>query len=77
MIVGKGDVKVLILGMQTYKEGNKTAVQWFTSSQRDTGCLCVQRDTETECVYELTGKNGVRLVYNAASVESWSECSPR
>lgn len=54
--------------MQKYKEGNKTAVEWFTSSQRD---------TESECVYELLGKNKVSLVYNAELEESWSDCSPR
>lgn len=64
----KGNVEVLIPGMQKYKEGNKTAVEWFTSSQRD---------TESECVYELLGKNKVSLVYNAELEESWSDCSPR
>lgn len=67
MSVSKRDVEVLIPGMQKYKEGNKTAVEWFTSSQRD---------TESECVYELLGKNGVRLVYNAESEQSRSECGP-
>lgn len=39
--VCRGDVEVLVPGMQKYKEGNKPAVLGFTSSQRD---------TETECV---------------------------
>ena len=39
MTVSKGDVEVLISGMQKYKEGKKTAVEWFTSSQRDRACV--------------------------------------
>lgn len=68
MTVSKGDVEVLIPGMQKYKEGNTTDVECFTSSQSK---------TETDCVSELLGKNGVRLVYNAASEDYWNESGPR